>query len=411
MCLAPPSASAELLRLDDLLPATLMARKILLASLPIIALLTVDCDQSSSVTMTNPSLAKCSLTLNAASTVEAAGGGSTFSVTTEPECAWQASSAADWITALSPTSGQGSATVQFRVAPNDGSSTREGDIVVTTERLRVRQLAPCRFELTPASQNVRAAGGNGTITVAANADCAWTATSTVGWISLADTVGNGNGAVRFTVAANGSSERSGAIIVGGQRSSLFQAADTPPPTPAPAPTPPPPPPPPSCSYSIAPGAQSIGAAGGSIRVTVTTLTGCQWTSSSNATWLTAGTGGSGNGAVLVGVAANSAGARSGTVMIAGQTFTAFQDARCAMTLSPGDQSFNASGGNGSFNVIVDAGCVWASHSNASWITVQSGFNSSGNGHVAYSVDANGGASRVGSISVGDQTFTVSQGGQ
>ena len=50
-------------------------------------------------------------------------------------------------------------------------------------------------------------------------------------------------------------------------------------------------------------------------------------------------------------------------------------------------------------------------SNAAWITVTSGANGSGNGSVSYNVAANTGTtSRTGTMTIGGQTFTVTQAG-
>jgi hypothetical protein len=63
-------------------------------------------------------------------------------------------------------------------------------------------------------------------------------------------------------------------------------------------------------------------------VNVTAGTGCAWTASSNAPWLTitSGATGTGNGPVGFSAAANAGGSRTGTLTIAGQTFTVTQAA-------------------------------------------------------------------------------------
>ena len=169
--------------------------------------------------------------------IDAGGGTGTLTVTTNPECAWTATSGAPWIS-LSPSSGQGSATVELRVTPNEGSTQRDGNITVNSEQVRVSQRAPCRFELAPATHRMAAAGGTGRVTVSTTSDCAWTATSDVTWIALATPVsGAGNGAVTFTVEPNGDNDRIGNIVIGGQRSTVMQAAVVAPPTPpTPGPT-------------------------------------------------------------------------------------------------------------------------------------------------------------------------------
>ncbi len=171
--------------------------------------------------------------------IDAGGGTGTLTVTTNPECAWTATSGAPWIS-LSPSSGQGSATVELRVTPNEGSTQRDGNITVNSEQVRVSQRAPCRFELAPVTHRMAAAGGTGRVTVSTLSDCAWTATSDVTWIALATPVsGAGNGAVTFTVEPNGDNDRIGNIVIGGQRSTVMQAAVVAPPTPpTPGPTPP-----------------------------------------------------------------------------------------------------------------------------------------------------------------------------
>ncbi|MBL8203526.1 MAG: hypothetical protein JNM09_04795 [Blastocatellia bacterium] len=85
----------------------------------------------------------------------------------------------------------------------------------------------------------------------------------------------------------------------------------------------------TCSFSISPTAQSFAATGSGSSVNVTTATGCAWTSISNDTWITinAGSGsGNGSGVVNFAVAANTGAARTGTLTIAGITFTVTQDA-------------------------------------------------------------------------------------
>jgi hypothetical protein len=81
-----------------------------------------------------------------------------------------------------------------------------------------------------------------------------------------------------------------------------------------------------CTYSISPTSSSPGTAGTTGSVSVTAGTGCAWTATSNASWvtITSGASGSGNGTVGYSVAANSGAARTGTMTIAGQTFTVNQ---------------------------------------------------------------------------------------
>jgi hypothetical protein len=60
-------------------------------------------------------------------------------------------------------------------------------------------------------------------------------------------------------------------------------------------------------------------------------------------------------------------------------------------------------------VAAATGCAWTTTNNApSWITVTSGAAGTGTGNVIFNVAANTGAARSGTLTIGGQTFTVSQ---
>jgi hypothetical protein len=63
---------------------------------------------------------------------------------------------------------------------------------------------------------------------------------------------------------------------------------------------------------------------------------------------------------------------------------------------------------GSVNVITATGCAWTAVSNDAFITVNSGTPGSGNGAVGYTVAANTGAARMGTMTIAGKTFTVTQ---
>ncbi|HEV7892864.1 MAG TPA: M36 family metallopeptidase [Pyrinomonadaceae bacterium] len=99
----------------------------------------------------------------------------------------------------------------------------------------------------------------------------------------------------------------------------------------------------TCSFSISPTSASVAAAGGSGTVGVTTTAGCTWSAISNATFITVtgGSSGTGSGTVSYSVAANTATtSRTGTITIAGQTFTVTQA---------------GTGGGGCTNQLVNSG--------------------------------------------------------
>jgi hypothetical protein len=173
-----------------------------------------------------------------------------------------------------------------------------------------------------------------------------------------------------------------------------------------------------CTYSIIPTSASYAAAGGTGSVSVTTQSTCLWTATSNVSWITitSGASGTGNGTVNSSVSANSDSARTGTITIAGQTFTVSQGAAyiysgCSYFINPTSAAYPSSGGNGSTSVTTTNGCSWTATSNASWITVTSGASGTGSGSVEYSVAVNTAEeNRTGGMTIGGQLFSLTQEG-
>ena len=137
-----------------------------------------------------------------------------------------------------------------------------------------------------------------------------------------------------------------------------------------------------------------------------------WTATSDADWIVikSGASGSGAGSVVYIVNANAtADTRIGHINIGGNTYTITQYGYEA-TITPTSASFDRYGGNGTISVAVDAGVSWSAVPNNDWITVSPASGMSV-GTVNYTVAVyDGVVSRVGSITVGGKTFTVTQAG-
>jgi hypothetical protein len=171
----------------------------------------------------------------------------------------------------------------------------------------------------------------------------------------------------------------------------------------------------SCTYSLAPTSQSVAPAGGTSSVSVTAGIGCGWTAVSNASWIhvTSGAAGSGSGNVAYSVDANtSSSIRTGTMTIAGLTFTVNQAGAgtCTYSISPSRATVPPAGGAGSVAVSAASGCGWTASSNASWITITGGGTGSGPGTVTYSVAPYTGRprNRNGTMTIAGQTFLIKQ---
>lgn len=86
------------------------------------------------------------------------------------------------------------------------------------------------------------------------------------------------------------------------------------------------------------------------------------------------------------------------------------DEECSWSLTPASGAAGAAGGSGSIGVWAAAdSCGWAVQAQAAWISA-SPTSGSGQGTVAYTVAANGGAERTGTITIGNQTFVITQAG-
>ncbi|MDQ4120132.1 MAG: FG-GAP-like repeat-containing protein [Acidobacteriota bacterium] len=80
---------------------------------------------------------------------------------------------------------------------------------------------------------------------------------------------------------------------------------------------------------------------------------------------------------------------------------------CSYTLNPTSQNVPASNVGVTFSVTAPAGCGWTATTTVPWISITNG-SGTGNGTVAFTVQANMGPARSGTITVGGQTFTVNQ---
>jgi hypothetical protein len=93
---------------------------------------------------------------------------------------------------------------------------------------------------------------------------------------------------------------------------------------------------PICSYAITPSSQPANSSGGAGTVNVSSQSGCTWAAVSNVSWvvITSNGGGTGSGLVNYSVSANSStSSRTGTLTVAGKTFTVTQSGASQYTLS------------------------------------------------------------------------------
>lgn len=265
----------------------------------------------------------------------------------------------------------------------------------------LQSLTNCSFSLSANNFSFTSNTGSGRVAITTTAACEWFARSNASWLHVVNESG-ASGNLYFTLSANNTqSQRTAQITIADQVINVTQDA----------------PPSPTCADPVSPSSQHFSSTGGAGQVSVTAAGACNWTAVSNDYWITVtgGASGSGNGTVNFSVEDNSSfPARTGTILIAEQTFTVTQDSACSYSITPTTQNFPAVSQTqapavGIINVSAGGSCVWAAVSNASWVEVVSGRSGQGAGKVVYQVnDNNTGNARTATIAVADQIFTVTQ---
>ncbi len=259
--------------------------------------------------------------------------------------------------------------------------------------------ASCDVNVAPPSSPIASTGATGAVAVNATSNCSWSASSQTAWIELTDTRGVGAGAVKFRVAANTGSGRTGTFTVADEIVTVTQAAVNNAPTPA-------------CEFSISPRQLAVNGSGGPAEIVVSsTSADCAWTASSQSPWITVSgnAAGSGNGAVTLAIAAHSGADRTGTVLVAGQTVTVAQATACSYAVTPTTYTAPPTAiHNASFAVSTGAGCAWTASSSTDWIRVLHGASASGNLTVIVAVDANAGGQRSGELTIAGRSVTIHQ---
>lgn len=164
----------------------------------------------------------------------------------------------------------------------------------------------------------------------------------------------------------------------------------------------------------------------SVHITAANVTGsfavnannsnCSRTAKSNVNWIAVAFGQTGNGTSgTVGYTIDNSTlytSRTGTITVAtassSATFTVMQDAYpCMYTFTPLNQTVQPPGGN--FSLGVGTTCTWTASTTTSWITLNAGSGTTGNGTLSYTVAPNNGIpTRTGTIQINDQTYTVTQ---
>jgi uncharacterized protein (TIGR03437 family) len=320
----------------------------------------------------------------------------TFTITGNPaNCFKSASSNASWITISFGGGTANPSTIGYSVQANPSPNQRVGTITVNggLATFSVTQSGfSCSYSVTPATATVSADGATNTASVSTTAECPWSASVDVPWISASGT-GQGNGSFSYSVQPNTAKEsRTGTITVGNDTLVVTQQ--------------------PACSFTLAPPFQQIrsSAETGSITVTAN-VSSCVRNAISDSPWLTipVGSTGTGNGTISWSAAANTTPTtRSAKITVGDATFSLQQEGgSCSYSISPSAQNIPAIGSSGSFALTTT--CQWTATSSSPWLSVVGNSSGTGSATISFRADANPSpVIRTGSISVGGTAFQVTQ---
>jgi len=217
----------------------------------------------------------CSFTFDPPSADVPAGGGAfSFNITTGPRCYWAAGPIEFYVT--SSSSGVGSGTATYNVAPNNINQLRQTLIFIRNTSFNIRQAGKlCSYSLGPSPViNIGPDQLNSSFSVTAEQGCFWSAQA-VGYFLSASGSSNGSGTVNFSAFNNNAMDRSGTIRVfdpvSSQTFTVNQTGR-------------------NCTYSVSPTQLNPPASGASGIYTINTQPGCTWVLNRNQLWINVQTG-------------------------------------------------------------------------------------------------------------------------
>lgn len=220
----------------------------------------------------------------------------------------------------------------------------------------------CAYSISPTSADVSPSGGNYTFDVTTQIGCSWRSYSTPNTFISTESQGIGPGIVSYSVEPNGPTSRSGIItLVPGYspvptQNLTFTVNQ----------------PPLFCEYSL--GSTSINLSGaqyiGTFEIFATP--GCFWDARSNDWFLSSNSYGRGNGTVEFMAVANNGADRTGTITVAGLTFTVNQQGlNCTYSVSPVNIIVDKARQYGTITVATQPNCTWSIY-RQTWVSVVQG---------------------------------------
>jgi hypothetical protein len=258
----------------------------------------------------------CNVVANAASISASAGAETThINIIAGSGCPWTIQASAPFLTPT-PASGSGDTTVALAIAANTTIAERSGNVAVGTQAIQIRQSGiPCTYALAPASVTLGAGAGSTTLAMTAPAGCAWDATASNPWLTVAPGSGTGSGTLTVNVQANPSTlARTASVSAANQvvpvaQAGMVEVAAAPAPQVDPC-----------ASLKLQREGDQVAQDGltGGVGFGITVDVGCEWQASNSAPWLTVTGGGFGRGSGVVSYIVQPnffTAARTGTIVV------------------------------------------------------------------------------------------------
>ncbi len=313
-------------------------------------------------------------------TVSSPSGSITYSISSNVN--WSVDDNAGWVN-LSPTSGNGNATLTATFDENTSSTSRTGSITLTGSGITktatiVQEGKPSSNYLTvsPTSKNVSSTSGSTTYTI--SSDLSWTAIDNATWINLSSASGSGNATLTATFDENFSSNsRTGSITIEGGGISkivtLVQEGQTVP-----------------AYLTVTPSNIDVSASSGTVPFTI--ASNITWDSRDDSDWLSKSpNNGVGDGTLNAIYSSNtSPNSRVATITLTGGGFskdvTVTQAGTNAyLTVNPSEFNIEDTSGTVSFNITSNSS--WTLSQKSSWISL-SALNGNGDSLISISFSAN-----------------------
>ncbi len=247
--------------------------------------------------------------------------------------------------------------------------------------------------IDPLSRSFSKQGGGGSVYITATNE--WGAATSNSFISITAGTESGvsNGTLTYLVSANFSADtRSGYIYIGDKTHTVNQAG---------------------YDATLAPTNAVFTYPAATGTIAVSTLPGISWTAVSQSDWISVLSGASGvsTGVVTYAVQARTnVQSRTGSIRVAGKTFTVTQTG-VATTIDPYFDTVAQAGGIKLLYVTALGSTAWSALPSNSWLYAISGGSGSGDGVVTLYADANPSyLARTGRVGVLNSSYRLSQGG-